>query len=71
MGAITRRSQTRAPGTVSALFGEAGGGHRDGSEEAVGGIARGVRGGGALLREHFGQLVGTSPQAYRRSFKVG
>jgi transcriptional regulator GlxA family with amidase domain len=24
----------------------------------------------AVLREHFGQIVGTSPQAYRRTFKV-
>src|SRR2546426_2234026 len=24
----------------------------------------------AVLREHFGQIVGTSPQGYRRSFKV-
>jgi transcriptional regulator GlxA family with amidase domain len=27
-------------------------------------------GSSAVLREHFGRIVGTSPQAYRRSFKV-
>jgi transcriptional regulator GlxA family with amidase domain len=27
-------------------------------------------GSSAVLREHFGRIVGTSPQAYRRAFKV-
>ena len=34
-------------------------------------VAAGVGfGSSAVLREHFGQIVGTSPQGYRRSFKV-
>src|SRR2546428_450811 len=37
-------------------------------------VERVAAGGGfrssAVLREHFGQIVGTSPQGYRRSFKV-
>jgi len=27
-------------------------------------------GSSAVLREHFGQIVGTSPQAYRQSFRT-